>query len=169
MCERFNTHAAFDFSGELPNYEFGSCNYDVMCIQVILVRVKWTLWAISYRISLSHFLTKTGSFLALVWQNEEERMCVRCVNHALSVFYHSHVATENYRNAVWLCKPVPHTWCTVCMHVCVFDYDLDYDYIDYVFLYAIVKILCVLSSFIHDFEGFYVCSVHSFMTSKAAS
>ncbi len=118
MCERFNTHAAFDFSGEVPNYEFGSYNYDVMCIQVILVRVKWTLWAIWYHISLSHFLTKTGSFLALVRQNEEERMCVRCVDDALiCVLSNSHCHRELYE-----CCLVVQTcasYMMYCMYVCL--------------------------------------------------
>lgn len=40
-------NAAFKSTWDAPTYKCGSRNYDVMCVQVILVVIKLTYWAIS--------------------------------------------------------------------------------------------------------------------------
>ncbi len=79
-CVRDSTlMLAFDFSGEVPNYEFGSYNYDVMCIQVILVRVKWTLGAIWYHISLFALPDKNRKLFSTSEGRMKRKGCVLVV------------------------------------------------------------------------------------------
>lgn len=60
-------------------YEFGSHNYDVMCIRVNLVGIKRTHWAISY-LSFSFLLfDRDRKLFSTSGINKKQRMCIRCV------------------------------------------------------------------------------------------
>lgn len=76
----------------IPLTLFTCIVYISSCALIFFIALKITHSAVFFL-----FLTKTGSFLALIQHNEKQIMHTKCVIVLLYAFYHSHAATENDR------------------------------------------------------------------------